>query len=71
MPQNPGKWPKKHKFTARVNSTFELAHELGLSPPFDHFYDFDRVTLECLVAEDGTVTILTCDGIPLERSKDD
>ena len=59
-------WPKRLTLSAYCSDGWQAGEGLGLTgEALSLFAHFEEVQLEVDVAEDGTVTVVSCDGKPL------
>lgn len=67
-------WPKRLTLYARCSedSLWEKGQQLGLEGDrLSLFAHFSEVALEVEVAEDGVVTVLTCNGKPMQLEREE
>ena len=63
-------WPKRLTLYAQIDDahTWDLGEQIQLTgEALQLFVHFEEVRLDVEVAEDGSVTVLACDGKQLER----
>ena len=64
-------WPKRLTVYAYCSDGWQAGEGLGLTgEALSLFADFDEVQLEVDVAEDGMVTIVSCNGMRLVQAKE-